>query len=148
MYHSSGFHFPDFTCDCRRVLLPQRFDAPAPEGWWYPSGVKDCSLPCPTVLVPKRLLIWDRALVHPHKYGITNSSFWHADDDMTTFTQLKQDMQSFEEFFKGDFNSQRERTALQHRTVQSNSFTALEDINSFLHSYITRQAALEIIKDV
>lgn len=81
--------------------------------------MKDNSLPCPTVLVPKRLLIWDLRMVHQHKYGITNSRFWHADDDMTTFTRLKQDLQSFEEFFKGDFNSQRERTALQHRTVQS-----------------------------
>lgn len=117
-----GVHVDSLPCGHRTPITPMVCEAPAPEGWWFPPGVKDGSLPCPTVLVPKGLLLWDLRQKQNFKYGITNSPFWHADDHMATFTRLKQDMQSFEEFFSGDFNSQRFRMALQHRTVGSEYF--------------------------
>lgn len=101
--------------------MPPTNDAPAPEGWYYPTGVEDGSLPFPTVLLPKRLLKWPRQSSLHIRYGINGHKQWRADDDLSTFTGLKQDMKDFVTFFTTPYNSQRNRQANSARTMQSAS---------------------------
>ena len=103
----------------RRIVVPRRSGATAPEGWYWPSGVLDNSLPIPDVLLPKKLLLWDLKQDKKYKYGITNSPHWVADDHLATFTGLKNGLQDFAEFYGCDFNSQRRRDAQTNRTLQS-----------------------------
>jgi hypothetical protein len=117
--YTSGYIQTPANDHCRKAVPPPVCGAPAPEGWYFPRGLEDGSLPCPDILLPKELLVWENRMDLGVQYGIGTNPLWIADDHLKTFTTIKLDIQAFGAHFTRDFNSLRDRPACLQRTIHS-----------------------------